>query len=277
MKKLILFLFTIFLSSISALSQDISGDWTGFLYQDTGGTSGKYTFTMKLEQTGTNISGISEIRLIDQTNIFGKILLIGSSNNNIFTFEETNISSQNVLEGMVWCIKYGTLNYSETNNYAYLQGNWKAIRPATCAPGTIFLKKKLDKKENNEQQENNVDTVELVPERQLTEGKHVKITTDNFEVRVYDHNKVDNDTISLYFNDKLILHKHRLTKEHKVINLTIDPQIQHNKLVLHAHNIGNIPPNTAAIIIKTTQETKKIILNSTMKQSDVIYFDKNGN
>ena len=151
MKK-ILFITFLFFIFFSVKSQNISGKWTGFLYQEQGGTRGKYTFEMKLNQNANQITGISEIRYIDDPSVYGKIELTGFFLNNIFTFEEVKINSQNTRdEYMYWCIKQGTLNYTEKENYAYLQGDWKSINPLSCLPGTIFLKKNIYKNNNTKQ------------------------------------------------------------------------------------------------------------------------------
>lgn len=64
-----------------------------------------------------------------------------------------------------------------------------------------------------------------------------------------------------------------MTKEPKILNLTIDSKIDRNKLVLFAHNLGTKPPNTAAILIEAGKFSKKFILRSDLNQSDVIYFE----
>ncbi len=52
------------LLAYSAQSQNISGEWTGLLYQETGGIRYEYYFTMNLKQFGNKIDGTSEIRFL---------------------------------------------------------------------------------------------------------------------------------------------------------------------------------------------------------------------
>ncbi|TNE80813.1 MAG: hypothetical protein EP332_06220 [Bacteroidetes bacterium] len=58
----------------------------------------------------------------------------------------------------------------------------------------------------------------------------------------------DNDTVSLYLNGSWILTETRLTKEPKFIEVELNPG--ENMLTLYAHNLGDIPKNTAAISVE---------------------------
>lgn len=58
----------------------------------------------------------------------------------------------------------------------------------------------------------------------------------------------DNDTVSLYLNGEWILRNFRLTKA--PFTLPVKLLAGENMLVLYAHNLGDIPKNTAAIAIK---------------------------
>lgn len=58
----------------------------------------------------------------------------------------------------------------------------------------------------------------------------------------------DNDTVSLYLNGSWILTETRLTKEPKFIEVELNPG--ENLLTLYAHNLGDIPKNTAAVSVE---------------------------
>lgn len=60
----------------------------------------------------------------------------------------------------------------------------------------------------------------------------------------------DNDTVSLNLNGTWILQNTRLTKEPKFIEVTL--QSGENILSLYAHNLGDIPKNTAALSVEST-------------------------
>jgi hypothetical protein len=100
-----------------------------------------------------------------------------------------------------------------------------------------------------------------------------KITVKNSEVviKVWDHQMIDGDIISLNLNGKWILQKYTLEKEHKEIHVKL--QAGTNYLVLHAHNLGIYSPNTAAVSIFDGKKEQTIVLESTLNASGTIQID----
>jgi hypothetical protein len=96
---------------------------------------------------------------------------------------------------------------------------------------------------------------------------HDEIDSDEetLTIQVYDKGKVDGDRISLYLNGELLLEDYTVGKIKKELTLHLKPG--ENYLVMHARNLGRIPPNTAAIRIYKNGRPKDIILNSDMDKS----------
>jgi len=95
-------------------------------------------------------------------------------------------------------------------------------------------------------------------------------------IKVWDDGQVDEDTISLLVNNRLILENHKLDKTK--YELTVHLNKKHNYIELKAENLGNIPPNTAAISISDGKNERKIELSSTYEVNDaveVIYVGNN--
>lgn len=95
---------------------------------------------------------------------------------------------------------------------------------------------------------------------------HVK---GDVSISVWDDETVDGDVISLYYNDVCILKNHPLKKNPKQLKLKVEPHSQ-NLLVLYAHNIGERPPNTAAISLNDGKLQRKINLSSDLNESGAI-------
>src|SRR5690606_15212669 len=70
-------------------------------------------------------------------------------------------------------------------------------------------------------------------------------TQDNVELILWDCGIEDNDTVSIYLNGNWIIENYRLTKAKKSFPITL--QKGENYLVMYAHNLGDIPKNTAAL------------------------------
>src|SRR5258708_5458376 len=70
--------------------------------------------------------------------------------------------------------------------------------------------------------------------KQYTQRKDELITTiisetDTVHIELYDNGVVDNDTVSLYFNDQLLLSKKRLSTEAITVDIILDKSLPTNK------------------------------------------------
>lgn len=84
---------------------------------------------------------------------------------------------------------------------------------------------------------------------------------------VYDSKKIDGDTISLYFNGEALLKNFPLSNIPWKTTLTLTPGAS-NDLVLFAHNLGSIPPNTATLKIIENGNAHIVNLNSDLENCD---------
>lgn len=103
--------------------------------------------------------------------------------------------------------------------------------------------------------------------------KTIEITGDNFKVDLYDNGVVDGDSISLFYNGKLIL-PHKMLSE-KPITLTLDAtdnKFTVNELIMYADNLGLYPPNTALMVVTDGDKRYEIRISSDLKKSGTIRF-----
>ena len=92
-----------------------------------------------------------------------------------------------------------------------------------------------------------VDFVPLViQERKLDDEKIFSVSSRYILINIWDDEKTDGDTLSINFNGKWVLKNHLLDKEEKTILLPLKKN-QANEIIFHAENLGDIPPNTAAV------------------------------
>lgn len=89
---------------------------------------------------------------------------------------------------------------------------------------------------------------------------------------VWDNLIVDGDTVSLQFNGEWLLENHMVSKKVVKIPIHIDPA-KNNLLVLHAHNLGSMPPNTAEVAYTDAAGKRHILtIRSDMETSGAIRF-----
>jgi hypothetical protein len=112
------------------------------------------------------------------------------------------------------------------------------------------------------------ETPRQVAGRDLQVTHYVTVTKKKVIVKVWDHQTVDGDRISLNLNGKWVLENYTLEKKAYVMEIELNPG--KNIFVLHALNLGKIHPNTAAIIIDDGIKENKIVLESTLETSGTI-------
>ncbi len=103
----------------------------------------------------------------------------------------------------------------------------------------------------------------VVMEKGAIQVKNRKLT-----INVWDHNTIDGDIISLKLGPEWILTEYALTAKKYTFQTTLLGFNQ--ELVLYAHNIGMVPPNTASITVFDGLTTQRITLESNMETSESI-------
>ncbi|HNA41238.1 MAG TPA: hypothetical protein PLP81_04050 [Saprospiraceae bacterium] len=123
------------------------------------------------------------------------------------------------------------------------------------------------------------ETVEELPETLRSRrvvNKQRLIVADGPEcvLEISDNQEVDGDIISINYNGKWIIENYPLQKEAVKLPILLNTEGK-NYLLLHAENQGTIPPNTILIRYKYEGRFKRVILNSTDKESEMIEIKPN--
>ena len=100
----------------------------------------------------------------------------------------------------------------------------------------------------------------------------INIKNPTFTVDFYDDGTIDGDSISVFYNGKLILSHQRLTDKPISLMLTLDPDKKINELVMYAENLGEIPPNTALMIVHDADARYEARLVSDTQQNASVRF-----
>ena len=88
-------------------------------------------------------------------------------------------------------------------------------------------------------------------------------------IKVWDQREVDGDIISLMYNGEWILKRHTLSKSKRKIKLMVD-QGKENTLIFFAHTLGDEPPNTASISLKSGKEKREFNIRSDLNYCGAI-------
>lgn len=90
----------------------------------------------------------------------------------------------------------------------------------------------------------------------------------NLTIRVWDDKILDGDIVSIYVNDSCVVCNYELKANPKEVKMNFDKGTV-CYILLHAHNLGTIPPNTANVSVTDGITQSKIELKSTMYESAV--------
>jgi hypothetical protein len=91
-------------------------------------------------------------------------------------------------------------------------------------------------------------------------------------VNIYDNGSIDNDTVSIYLDKKLMLSKKRLTEKPLTIKFNLDETNSFHELVMVAENLGEIPPNTSLMTVKAGAKQFDVRITSTEQKNAVVVF-----
>lgn len=93
--------------------------------------------------------------------------------------------------------------------------------------------------------------------------KKVITTSKKISLDLYDNGTIDNDTIIIYDNNKVIANLKRLS--YKAIHVDLEFTTAQHDIVIVAHNMGSIPPNTALVVLIDGNSRQEFFITTTNK------------
>ncbi|MBC7902384.1 MAG: hypothetical protein H7Y27_03150, partial [Gemmatimonadaceae bacterium] len=97
------------------------------------------------------------------------------------------------------------------------------------------------------------------------------LDTSVVKIDLYDNAQIDNDTVTILLNNKLLLYKQRLTDKPLTIELNAFPGTDY-ELLMYADNLGSIPPNTALLVVTAGKKKYELFVSSSEQKSAVVKF-----
>jgi Fe-S cluster assembly iron-binding protein IscA len=113
----------------------------------------------------------------------------------------------------------------------------------------------------------------LVPrvliERENNLVRTITTSEEELQVEFYDGGDIDNDTITVYHNNDMVISHGRLSLRPLIVKIKSSKTDNHHELIMVAENLGDIPPNTATMIIKSKsgKDRYEINLESTERRN----------
>ncbi len=117
-----------------------------------------------------------------------------------------------------------------------------------------------------------IETPAKLEKRKTQVIKTIEVENRYVKVDLYDNGEIDGDSISLFYNKKLLFSNKKLSDKPISLNLEIDEDVMNNELVMFAENLGSIPPNTALMIVTDGPNRYEVRITSDLEKSGVINF-----
>jgi hypothetical protein len=151
-------------------------------------------------------------------------------------------------------------------------GNPKTNVPATPKIDPVEKEPTVTVKEDPPKKQVTLPTPNVLKTRANELVKTIIVTDENVTVKLYDNGVIDDDTISVYLDKKLILSQKRLTTNALVIKLKMDEENEEHELVMVAENLGRIPPNTSLMVIEAGTQRFTVQITSTEQKNAMVRF-----
>jgi hypothetical protein len=248
-------LFIILFFSLGSYSQNLNGVWRGTLTQGPGGCFRVYNIELNIKNEGGKLSGAS-YHYSDVTNYVKENF--GGSFNSLdkkLNINENKVLTFHVPPDCIPCIKQYNLSYEKQDNKEVLTGDWGGVTMnnyASCPPGKITLSR--------------------VAESDFEHIKEIKVDTGSIRLDFYDNAQIDGDIITVLLNNQPLASNQKLTAKPITLHIKVDLNNREQEITMVAENLGDIPPNTALLIITAGDKRYQLYLTSTEKKNAQVRF-----
>ena len=253
MKKCLLFcLFSV--TCFASSAQELNGLWKGTLTQEPGGCFPTYHLELQIKIVETKVTGVcyhySDTRNYVKKNFEGEY----HSNTRSITINEKDILTFQIPSDCTPCVKTYDLWYSD-NRKETLSGDWSGFvldTRAVCQPGHIILNR--------------------IQESAFEGIQEILVDTGDIRLDFYDNGEIDNDSVSVMVNNKVVLSNEKLGIKPITLVVRMEDSKQMQEVIMKAENLGSIPPNTALLIVTAGKKRYKLYLTSTDKRNAAVRF-----
>jgi hypothetical protein len=108
--------------------------------------------------------------------------------------------------------------------------------------------------------------------RENTTARVLTVRNEEIVIKLYDNGEVDDDTISVYLDNKLILASKRLSASPIEFKVKLDEEHPEHTLIMVAENLGRIPPNTSLMIVWDGDKRYEVQITSTEQKNAMVRF-----
>lgn len=264
--------------SLFSNAQSLTGIWAGKRTQNAGGCFPEYSLELHIIYMKNN-SFIGNAYSYDKDR-YTKINFTGKFNplNNRMVIIENAVLQYNVPDNCIPCIKTYDLTFSKKGVSEALLGEWNGHEMGNnhnCQPGKITLTRQAKASFPVDVYQN--DTLVMLQKnirlqnRQKELVQTVSIDTSFIHIEMYDNAEIDDDTVTVFLNNTMLLYKKRLTNKPLTLDVNVFPDTDY-ELMMYADNLGRISPNTSLMVITAGRKRYQLHLSSSEQKSATVRF-----
>ena len=261
-------------------AQNLAGIWRGKRTQVSGGCFPEYFIELHVTYAGNNTMILGNAYNYYDKDRFTKINFTGRYNpvTKRMVIIENLVLQFNVPPHCIPCIKTYDLNYTKNDSIEAFIGEWKGHEMGnnnSCPPGKIQLNREtssifpVDVFQNDTLSKLQKDLKVSDREKELI--RELIFDTSQIKIDIYDNAEIDDDTVSVFLNNTLLLYKKRLTDKPLQLRMDVFPGADY-ELMMYAENLGRIPPNTSLMIITAGDKKHELRISSGEEKSSVVRF-----
>ena len=117
------------------------------------------------------------------------------------------------------------------------------------------------------------DLQQKMSSRKKSEQIRITVNAQQLFIKVFDNGIVDGDTVSIFYNGKLLLGHQKLSDRPIELNLSLDEKTPIHEITLYADNLGQIPPNTALVIISDGNKRFELHSKANLSENAVLVLE----
>ena len=100
----------------------------------------------------------------------------------------------------------------------------------------------------------------------------INVTSNDVTIKIYDNGEIDDDTVSVYLDHKLVLAEKRLTAAPLTYTFTMSEDQPEHTITMVAENLGRIPPNTSLMLVYSGDKRYEVRISTNEQKNAVIRF-----
>lgn len=289
--RILVLLFPVLLCTNFAAAQELKGIWHGFITANDGTRelpASGYSLNIKW-QKGDIVSGSAYIYGKYSLKFEGILDFIGTAD---ALTRRISITELRILKYLrpsdhhLLCIKLQHLKLIRESGQDLLIGNWegRASEGIPCDPGKVVLRRYDPVQPAGLGISDTL--IRFISQDTATRSRFLRttlaepviipVTSPRVRLELRDYLREDRDTVSVFYNRREIIRNLRITRKPRKFTLNLDPRPGLNEIILFARNLGYIPPNTSNLTIDDGSRKHRVLIESTLQKSAVIYLRYTG-